>query len=95
MSTMVERVGKAMQVECREVFGSSWSNDVAWRLARTAIAAMREPSDEMIQPTTSVLADYIGDSLGVSDRDAAIRIWQAMIDAALAESAEGLPTPAK
>lgn len=70
--TMIERVGEALRKECLEVFGSTWSNDVAWRFARTAIKAMREPTEAMKGAT------YMRDW-------EALEIWQAMVDAALKE----------
>lgn len=70
--TMVERVGEALRNECLAVFGSTWSNDVAWRFARTAIKAMREPTEAMKGAT------YMRDW-------EALEIWQAMVDAALKE----------
>jgi hypothetical protein len=35
-----EEVGEALAQECREIFGSSWSNEIKWKLARAAIAAV-------------------------------------------------------
>jgi hypothetical protein len=41
--TPIERaVGNALAAECQAIFGSSWSNDTRWRLARAAITAMRK-----------------------------------------------------
>lgn len=34
----VEIVGEALRQECLKIFGTTWNNDVAWRLARVAIA---------------------------------------------------------
>lgn len=42
MSDMVERIGEALRKECLAIFGATWSNDVAWRLAQAAIEAMPE-----------------------------------------------------
>lgn len=36
----VETVGEALRDECLAIFGSNWSYDNAWRLARAAIRAM-------------------------------------------------------
>lgn len=67
---MVERVARAI---CRHAMGgeSDWSNFVAD--ARSAIEAMREPTDAMI--IAGVHHDNMGDMAGR---------WMAMIDAALA-----------
>ncbi len=46
-SEMTQRVGAKLRKECEAVFGASWSNDVAWRFARAAIEAMREPTQQM------------------------------------------------
>lgn len=46
---MVERVGEALRTACRKEFGSDWNYDVAWKFARAAIAAMREPTEAMIE----------------------------------------------
>jgi hypothetical protein len=41
--TATERaVGKALRDECQKIFGSTWSFDNSWRLARAAIKAMAE-----------------------------------------------------
>jgi len=32
-------IGDALAAECRAIFGSCWSNDVRWRLARAALKA--------------------------------------------------------
>lgn len=82
MSEMVERVARAI-AETR-AYGVGWEE----RLARAAIAAMREPTEAM------QVAEGI-DTLGckarlgeyLDDWDAA-GVWQAMIDAALAEGTE-------
>jgi hypothetical protein len=33
----IEAVGEALRKECMNIFGSTWSYDVAWRLAETAL----------------------------------------------------------
>ncbi|UFS83223.1 hypothetical protein LPB79_13300 [Rhizobium sp. T136] len=77
--TMVERVGAELRRECLEVFGATWSNDVAWRFARAAIKAMREPSEAMVEAgNLPVWDDSV--TVGLSEE-----IWPAMIDAALEE----------
>lgn len=39
-TNQIERVGEALRRECLAIFGSTWSNDIAWRLASTAIKEM-------------------------------------------------------
>lgn len=90
---LVERVAKAlyeaMYPQERNQHLPEWfvagdgCRDLFMRYARTAIHALREPTEAMVKPTGEVLGRYIEDSLGVSDRDAALGVWQAMIDAAL------------
>lgn len=43
--TEIERVGDALRKKCLDIFGATWSYDVAWRLARAAIDAMPEPRE--------------------------------------------------
>ena len=67
MSTMVERVAQALQQEMGTVpFGET----AAFALAHAAIAAMREPTEEMIDAWIRAPGAIKGG-------------WQAMIDAAL------------
>lgn len=47
MSEMIERVGDALRTACRKEYGTDWNYNVAWKFARVAIEAMREPTDEM------------------------------------------------
>ncbi|TBG78634.1 hypothetical protein ELG76_04260 [Rhizobium leguminosarum] len=72
--TMVERVGERLRKECLEVFGSTWSNDVAWRFARAAIESLRKPTEAMVNETG-------GGECNKWARGA----WALMIDAALKE----------
>jgi hypothetical protein len=83
MSTMVERVAKAIYEASSEAPDGVWEEaPEGWRveyrgMAREAIEAMREPTDEMIK-------------VGVQTHEgvtySGIPSWQAMIDAALAET---------
>jgi uncharacterized protein YukE len=68
MSTMLKRVAQALQQE----MGTAPFDEPAssFALARAAIAAMREPTDEMIDA-------WIGASGAITEG------WQAMIDAAV------------
>ena len=78
MSEMVERVGEALRKECLSIFGSTWNNDNAWRLARAAIEAMREPTQEMVDAV----------DLGIPTEGQIFNTWREMIDAALNEKAD-------
>ena len=66
--TMIEQVARALLVADR----SAITPDYYQRMARTAIEAMREPTEAMI------------DAAPISDEEAA-EIWPAMIDEALKE----------
>jgi len=68
MSTMVERVARALQQE----MGTAPADEPpsSFALARAAIAAMREPTEEMIDAWITAPGAIKGG-------------WQAMIDAAL------------
>ena len=69
MSTMVERVAQALQQEMATAAFDEPASSFA--LARAAIAAMREPTKEMLDAWISAPGAIKGG-------------WQAMIDAALA-----------
>jgi hypothetical protein len=69
MSTMVKRVAQALQQERTAPFDET----AAFALARAAIAAMREPTEEMIDAWISAPGAIKGG-------------WQAMIDCALRET---------
>lgn len=86
---MIERVGKALYISwSKNAFGglsrptteferltsNDWTRKFFMNVAKDVIEAMREPTDEMIEPFRSTASDeYI------------LRCWQAMIDAALKE----------
>ena len=74
MGTIVERVARALS---RHIIHPGDMNTVA---ARDAIAAMREPTPEMI------CAGAYGS--GEDSEQVAIGCWEAMIDAALGEKDE-------
>jgi hypothetical protein len=68
MSTMLERVTRVLQQEMATAPFDEPASSFA--LARAAVAAMREPTDEMIDA-------WIGSPGAITE------CWQAMIDAAL------------
>jgi hypothetical protein len=68
MSTMIERVAQALQQEMAT--GTFDKPPTSFALARAAIAAMREPTEEMIDAWISAPGAIKGG-------------WQGMIDAAL------------
>ena len=35
----IEAAGNALRAECLKIFGATWDNDVAWRLAQAALTA--------------------------------------------------------
>jgi hypothetical protein len=71
MSTMVERVAQALRQEMETVAFNEWVASFA--LARAAIAAMREPTEEMLDAWIRAPGAIKGG-------------WQAMVDAALEEN---------
>jgi len=76
VGTIVERVARAIAFYCPE----GWSPELHKEMARAAIAAMREPTPEMI------CAGAYGS--GEDSEQVAIGCWEAMIDAALGEKDE-------
>jgi hypothetical protein len=69
---MVERVAIALEPKCRGFGGGNMPIMVAREFARAAIAAMREPTEEMVK------AQWSEPTCGAEG-------WRAMIDAALNE----------
>lgn len=88
MGEMVDRVARAM-AESRDLIWenmSEFSNadetpEYYRSLARAAIAAMREPTGEMIQAANPYVKGY-------DDMRSSYAAWQAMIDAALSPEQE-------
>lgn len=78
MPEMIERVGERLRKECLEVFGSTWSYDVAWRFSRAAIEEMRENTPAMSEAMRMANMNIVGGYGGPSG-------WEAAIDAALKE----------
>lgn len=82
MSKMIERVAKAIEDECA---GCDPRDTAAFTAAaRKAIAAIREPTDAMVQAGWPHTADPCWDS-NVADA------WRAMIDVALVDAATPRP----
>jgi hypothetical protein len=73
MSEMVERVAKAIGVRLNEIYSSTIPNAELENVARAAIAAMRQPTQDMIE-ACKFKEDYFEEYL------------KAMIDEALSES---------
>lgn len=74
----VQQVAEALREQCKQEFGATWSYDVAWRLARAAIGAMREPTDAQLAAFTRS-CDTQGQCLVKYG-------YTAMIDAALSQT---------
>lgn len=86
MSEMVERVAKAMElvmIQRQGMFGTS--RDASSALARAAIEAMREPTEEMIDSANATAAYWHHDTSEVESewREEMLQEYQAMIDEAL------------
>lgn len=98
--SMIERVAKALYarrpnghgitggawyVEPWEKIGD-WAQGEHIAIARAAIATMREPTEEMEREAMALGTDYeIEPGVPVTWPPAGKTLWQAMIDAALAE----------
>jgi hypothetical protein len=66
------KVALALRARCLEIFGTTWNNEDTMALARAAIRAMREPTQEMIDAPWFVM-----------DEEHTIKAgWEDMIDAA-------------
>lgn len=91
MSTMIERVARAL-MEAREGCRvtdwreAEWNPAVAQALseARAAIAAMREPTKEMVEA-----GDDTAGTMAITHDYSALGTWEDMIDTALQEKTEG------
>ena len=88
MSEMVERVGEALRVKLIEWYaGGIGFEDGGLMLARAAIEAMREPTEQQLAAAWAVItAEKQGQGItrltpGLGARE----IYQAMIDAALGD----------
>jgi len=87
--TMIERVGAAILAESKNTGALTHHTKIEDRLARAAVAAMREPTPEMVGSTVEITVGYddfaCGDGTIYMPYGAAAVAWQAMIDAALTE----------
>jgi hypothetical protein len=72
MNEMVKRVAMAIEASDQSTYGN---------IARAAIAAMREPTGEMMDKADFSLSERLGFRMVPEAR----RIWQLMIDEALTE----------
>jgi hypothetical protein len=59
-----EAVGEALRTECMSIFGTTWSYDNAWRLARAAIEAADKWDAEQAKGRTAISGN--SQSLGIS-----------------------------
>ena len=85
MESMVERVGAAVVNTCHD-FGVTLSDAEERLVARAAIAAMREPIDQMLMAAQDVRLSGPGeDGCDIISETAFRDIWAAAIDAALTE----------
>lgn len=97
MSEMVERVRKAIEAHCYEV-GFQLKPDAGNRLARAAIEAMREPTEDMLKRTVPAVtisidrgpalnreAQQQAEDFAAPRRRDAANVYRAMITAALGE----------
>lgn len=85
MTDMIEKVARALHQD--GVDNPDWK---AWvPQARAAIAAMREPTDEMKSAGDSMMPHF-ADTAGtfVTGYDVAGEVWTAMADAALGKNGE-------
>jgi hypothetical protein len=80
MSELVERVAKAI-ADCN---GHDWEHYCDE--ASATIAAMREPTPEMLNAGTAIIAEYFGERSYSTGVNTAREVWYDMIDAALAET---------
>lgn len=87
MSTMVERVARAIYFRADDQGDKAWNHcqswhrDIAREQARAAIEAMREPTDAMANAAWAKIGED-------GDADVAV-IYANMIDAALNEQEQG------
>ncbi len=92
--TMLERVARAMDtvttgpaagdLVISEIFSAELWRMMSGRLARAAIEAMREPTEEMCLASAGAVS--FGEDAGSFERiEGSTACWQAMLDAALGE----------
>lgn len=75
MSEMIEYVALALEPKCRGFGKGDMPMQVAREFARTAMEAMREPTDAMIN--AAIESGFEGNERRI------VKDWRAMIDAAL------------
>ena len=82
MSEMIERVAKAIALDDCQTWNEldAVNRGMFLSFARAAIAAMREPTEAMLEAGTITVSKT--GVISISTQDAA-RIWRAMVDAAL------------
>ena len=94
---MVERVARAMAKhkwldiggpDSTSLGAPAWTYEI--KLARLAIAAMREPTEEMLADHAGKNYSFLlgGEGQYISDEDVVLN-WQELIDAALTSSGKG------
>lgn len=87
MSEIIERVARAMADKFEDHFGGevALSDHLSQKMARAAIEAMREPTEEMKDLGANGVPDRPCPYSGLPTEEAhAAEIWGIMIDAALA-----------
>jgi len=82
MSEMVERVAKALVDRLGESGLIYASPEFRRRLSRAAIAAMREPTPDMVRQGEMQMFEHMAEARDWTVK-ATLDAWQAMIDAAL------------
>lgn len=83
MSEMTERVAQAIKAAGDECYGKGMNvSDACNILARAAIAAMREPTETMVEVGFTEASDSVRGDTG-PDADIAQRVWRVMAHEAL------------
>lgn len=87
--TMIERVARAMYSSTPSSYEWGMQNgmkELMHNTAKLAIAAMREPTEEMLDAGKPIVYECMSLEPGEGlDENPALPTWQAMIDAALKE----------
>lgn len=83
--TMVERVARAIEQEFGPIYGHLCRHEDAVSCARAAIAAMREPTEAMMDLGATVRGNHqpFGSPHDWNNDTNCAGIWRAMIDGAL------------
>lgn len=86
MTNMIERVARALhEWQSTIPWEVTSQQDIAYARAKVAIKAMRDPTSEMTDAGEDVISYSVDDII----RNRADVVWQAMIDASLAQKIEG------